>query len=611
MSKRIKNDIIENFGGGANSDVAGIYLKSGFVPESFNVDFSIVGGAARKRMGYRRMNSSAIVSSAPITGLYQAKLGNTEVKLATLVDTITGKLYSWDGASTFTLIGTLSGGSDATTLVDFAVTRSDTDGFIVVLADGIVIRKYDGYTYSALDVKGVNGGGDLGVDYFAAKYVKAFKNRLFFANTREGNAALSDDWDATGDPIYKHNDDLVNEVSAVLHSGSNMTYNAGGYAALSANEYDVYERELYVRCTADADPAANIVLQFRAHERIRWSNLDDAEDHNNSNFADVVTEAGKEIMRIMPLRDLLMIYKEDSIWAAYSTGEADEPFGLHCIDHNTPCYAGFSVVDVKGEHFFLSKEGIMKTNGAKVEPVLVSRDVPDWFKNVNKENYQYAYAANNQFFKQYRLLIPNLGGTGGKEKDREIRFDYENGIWSEHQYAGNPNVIASLVNTTSGTWDSETRAWDDITETWDDPSMVGNNTTRFYTGDTAGFVREHDTVEYDDEGASDAINSYLVTKPLNLSQEKDDIHLNKKLLKMRARLASFTGSTITIEKRLDGGAWESEGTIDCAQSGETFEGKIDINGTCKELQYRIGNNASTQPWVLYWILTEYILRSKK
>ena len=117
----------------------------------------------------------------------------------------------------------------------------------------------------------------------------------------------------------------------------------------------------------------------------------------------------------------------------------------------------------------LSEEGIMKTNGAKVEPVLVSRDVPDWFKNINKTDYQYAYAATNQYNKQYRLLIPNIGTSAAiSDKDREIRYDYESGVWSEHKYAGEANVIAAIENSWDGTWNDESRTWDDINITWDD-----------------------------------------------------------------------------------------------------------------------------------------------
>ena len=615
MSKIPKKHIIENFGGGVNSDLAGIYLPNGFIPESLNVDFSIVRGAARKRMGYARKNTSALIgnsaSAAAITGIYETKLGGVVRRMVTTA----GRQYSWDGGATFTSLGTLPGVTK-TDLTSFMTARTATDGFVVVWTNGVSsVRKWDGYTAGVLDFAGANGGGDLGISYFQCKYVTAWNNRFFFANTMEGDSVttLADTWDATDDPIYKHDDTITYEIFKVRHSGAVMTHNDGGYATLAANEYDIFENELYVRCTADADPSTHITITARARERVRWSELGDAEDHDSDNFIDFVTEPGREIVCIKPLRDLLMVYKEDSIWALYATGDAEAPFGKYCVDINTPCYAGFSVSDVKGEHFFLSEEGIMKTNGAKVEPVLVSQDVPKWFSHISKDNWKYSYAATNQYLKQYRLLLPNLGIDDASDKDREIRYDYENNVWSEHKYATHSNVIASVINSDTGTWDSESRTWDDISETW---NTLGMEYTRFYTGSYDGFVREHERTESDTDATALAINAYFYTKPINLASEPEDLDKNKKLLKFRARLDAFTGSDVYVSKKEDNySAWLLVGAIDCDQVGvtgsEKFEGALDVSGVCKEVQWKISNAFAAQPFTVYWIITEYVTRSEK
>jgi hypothetical protein len=253
----------------------------------------------------------------------------------------------------------------------------------------------------------------------------------------------------------------------------------------------------------------------------------------------------------------------------------------------------------------------MKTNGAKVEPVVISSDVPSWFDRISKDNWIYSYGTTNNYLKEYRLLVPNLGADDPTDKDREIRYDYEGDIWSEHSYATNANVIAAVVNEdTGGTWNDETRTWDDIDETWS--SFAYPRFTRFYTGDYTGYIREHDRVESDEDGTAQAINSYVVTKPLNLSEEKEDVDKNKRLLKMRARMKSFTGSTVTVEKKEDNEpSFQTVNTIDCEQTNNIFEAEVDMSGMCKELQYRIGNNAVAQPWTLYWLLTEYLIKGDK
>lgn len=608
MSKRPKKSIIENFGGGVNNDLAGIYLPSGFVPESLNVDFSIERGAARKRMGYQRKNSSALDSGKDVTGIFQARIKGTWVQVVCAGTDV----FDWDKAVTFTSKkGAQTFTDDKNVLWDFAVARTTTDGEVIILTNGSdQIQKYDGTTLSAISIT-------EGYNYFKAKYVASFNNYCLFANTNEG-ANLADDWvqvGATAEWSYTNTDTAFDSslVIAEVYDGTTQL-TEGTVTSLSENQYGVYGTTLYVRVTGGGDPEGTIHITYRCPERIRWMDLGNAEGYTAAQFLDVVTEFGQGIVRILPMRDLLMIYKEDSIWALYATGDAEAPFGIYCIDHNTPCYAGFSVADVKGEHFFLGEEGIMKTNGAKVDPVLISQDVPKWFSRISKDNWKYSYAATNPYLKQYRLLLPNLGSTDASDKDREIRYDYQNNVWSEHSYYSHANVIAAVVNSDAATWNSETvRTWDDIHETW---NTIGMEFTRFYTGSYAGFVREHDRTESDTEATAQAINAYFYTKPLNLAEEKEDLDRNKKLLKFRARLKSFTNSDIYVSKKTDNYFfWNLEGTIDCDQinstGSEIFEGALDVNGVCKEVQWKIANAFAAQPFCVYWILTEYIVRSEK
>lgn len=347
-------------------------------------------------------------------------------------------------------------------------------------------------------------------------------------------------------------------------------------------------------------------------ERVRYSKIGNAENNDDdTNLFDVFTTAGKEIRRIMPLRDLLIVYKEDSIWAIYYTGDSTAPFGLTCIDYNMPCIAGFSVADVKGEHFFLSEEGIMRNNGAKVDPVLVSKNVQDWFRYISRTNWQYGYAATNEYMKQYRLLIPFEGGTDVSDKDREVRYDYENNTWSVHKYAGDANVVGTMVMEQAGTWDTIARYWDEIFVTWEDPELWSRH-TRFFTGDYNGYFRMHDQVERDQEATDQAIDGYLITKPLNLSESPEDIMKNKRLNKARIRFKSYNSSFANVYYRRDRkGAFILAGTVDLDRPEREFIASLDLSGNCKEVEYKIQNNAALQPFCAYDIGTEFLLRSER
>ena len=447
-----------------------------------------------------------------------------------------------------------------------------------------------------------------------AKYTAMFNNYCFFANTYEG-ANFADDWTAGGvgtEYSYENGDSAFVaglEIAEVYNSTTALTENTATPTTPASGEYGVDSGTFYVNI--GGAPTTAIHVTYKNVERVRWMDLGNAQGYTADQFIDVVTSPGQEIRRIVPLRDLLIIYKEDSIWAIYYTGDATAPFGLYCIDHNTKCIAGFSVSDVKGEHYFLSEEGIMKTNGAKVEPVLVSKNVPEWFSYVSTADWQYAYAQTSEYQKQYRLLVPYHGATDVTDKDRIVVFDYEDNTWTVHEYAGNANVLFTMTLEQAGTWDTMSRYWDEIDVDWEHPSLWSRH-TRFFTGDYSGYVRLHDTVERDDEGTDQAIESYVILKPINLSQSGEEISLHKRLHQVRARLKSFDNSSLDFYRKLDG---ENEftfiGSIDLDRVPETFNDKLDLSGTCNEIEYKIGNNATLQPWALYWLETSYILRSEQ
>jgi len=602
QGSKLKRYLVENFGGGIKSDVAGIYINDNFVPDALNVDFSLIKGAVRKRMGYVRVNGGAGLDGA-VTGGYQDYVqgGWRNILCAGT------KIYDWDQVDDSAAVIETGMTDGKNYFYDFCTSRTSADGPVIIMTNGVdEIRKYDGTTCTELALT-------EGYNYFKARYCAMFNNHCFFANTKEG-ANLANDWTNTAGTIYSYNNNDKHfqpeiEVAEVWNDTTQLTEETTSPTTPANGEYGISAGVLYVNI--GGAPGTNIHITYKNVERVRWMDLGNAQGYTADQFIDVVTSPGMEIRRIVPLRDLLIVYKEDSIWAIYYTGDSTAPFGLYCIDHNTKCIAGFSVSDVKGEHYFLSEEGIMKTNGAKVDPVLVSKNVPEWFSYVSTADWKYAYAETSEYKKQYRLLVPYLGGDDVTDKDRVVVFDYEDNTWAVHKYAGNANVIFTMTLEQAGTWDSISRYWDEIDVSWEHPSLWSRH-TRFFTGDYSGYVRLHDTVERDDEGTDQAIESYVITKPINLSQSGEEIGLNKRLHRMRARLKSFDSSTLSFYRKLDGESeFSSIGSIDLGRTPETFADKLDLSGTCREIEYKIGNNASLQPWALYWLETQYLLRSEQ
>ena len=599
--KELKKYLIQSFGGGNVNDISPIYQKDSSLPEAPNVDFSLERGAASKRRGYLRVNDGNGLDGA-VTGFHQSYIGGAwrNVIMAG------SKAYDWDQPNdTANTIGT--GLADSKNyLCDFTSAMTDTDGPVMLITNGQdQVQKYNGGTIATLTDLSLSEG----YNYFKCKHLAAFNNYYFFANTWEGEV-LADTWTLTSSTIYSHDShNSVLDVAEVWNGSSELTQETATPTTPGVGEFGISSHVLYVN-TGGA-PGAVINITYKNYERVRWSDIGNAEGYSALNFIDVVTEPGQEIRAIVPLRDLLIVYKEDSIWAINYTGDASAPFGLFPIDLNTPCIAGHSVADVKGEHYFLSEEGIMKTNGAKVDPLLVSKEVEEWFSYVSRTDWKYSYGSVNEYRKEYRLLIPYQGGDDVTDKDREIRYDYEHNTWSVHNYAGNANVIGTMILSEAGTWDSISRYWDEIEVSWEHPSLWARY-TRYFTGDYNGYLRLHDQVNRDEEATDQAIEAYLFTKPLNLTEDLSEVKNDKRLHKLWLRLKSYDGSTLKVFVRRDRqGDFEFVEDIDLGRGEREFTTFVSLSGQCKEVEYKVGNNATGQPWSVYFMETEFLMRSDK
>jgi len=88
--------------------------------------------------------------------------------------------------------------------------------------------------------------------------------------------------------------------------------------------------------------------------RVRWSNLGDPETWTASDYADIVDKEGDEIVRLKPLTDNLVIYKQNSIHSMTYTG-GDVPYTIRAIDEKSVNNSPLSVSKGKDGFFSLNQ----------------------------------------------------------------------------------------------------------------------------------------------------------------------------------------------------------------------------------------------------------------
>lgn len=227
-------------------------------------------------------------------------------------------------------------------------------------------------------------------------------------------------------------------------------------------------------------------------QRARWSKIDDP-----TVWDETITDGGGFVDCPTPdwimgagfVKDVLVVFFQNSIWILRFTGDIDLPFRWELVDTNKKTDSTFSVITHLGQAFAYGDSGFVGTNG--LSGFLVDNQVPDLVRSVNFSNTNVIAAGKYEEFDQAWIATPS---TTASTNDQVFVYNYDEKNWAKFDLAltcfGRSKIISK------GSWDTETRTWDEIGESWDDyPSIVDEPT--FVGGDSSGIIRKLDTLTTD------------------------------------------------------------------------------------------------------------------
>lgn len=167
--------IVLKFGGGLNTEVVNTEIDPGECVEGKNFDLELGNSAFRRRKPFNL--AATATNGERINGF--AQLLDSNNTLTTLIQA-GNTVYLWDGETTFTEVGTVSGGArlrgpltsnwlldDVALIADLSVTQP--------------VLQWDGTTLSEVS-HNLSGG-------FSAKYINVENERAIFANVKSGASA--------------------------------------------------------------------------------------------------------------------------------------------------------------------------------------------------------------------------------------------------------------------------------------------------------------------------------------------------------------------------------------------------------------------------------------
>lgn len=195
-----------------------------------------------------------------------------------------------------------------------------------------------------------------------------------------------------------------------------------------------------------------------------WDITDVTKDAGENALA----ETGGFVIDLFPLRDVGVVYKEDSTWLMQYVGGAAifrfarlKKFGGIYTRH---CVKSF---ELNGEkHFALTKDDMVVHDGQNGDSVADKR-IRRWFFNqIDVSNYQRTHVVHNPAKWEMWCCIPNAAGQCFKA----AVFNYKDNRWGIRELPLLNFAESGQINPNSQpvTWDSDPNPWDTDQSAWDD-----------------------------------------------------------------------------------------------------------------------------------------------
>ena len=270
------------------------------------------------------------------------------------------------------------------------------------------------------------GGGNL-TTKITGRYTKAASSFTVNDNYKEGEYLHgSKGISVTGTVSPSLGLDRAIESGEIVYFGESAAFELTENAAAGANE--IYGRLIggsiskseqgtlatqYVKVADEASTSAYATELFKAGAFSSTSGFDDLQDD------------GSTIMKMAKLQNVLVIYKETSIFIAEYTGNTDAPFRFDFVKlPSSKCLKyRHTVCNVEGmAHIYAGANAFYSIDLASRRP----KEIPEFknadtlfFDNAELANTESIYAADNQLTKEVWFVT-----NKGTASDKALCFDY-------------------------------------------------------------------------------------------------------------------------------------------------------------------------------------------
>jgi hypothetical protein len=324
---------------------------------------------------------------------------------------------------------------------------------------------------------------------------------------------------------------------------------------------------------------ANVKISgIRYPSRWYWSNIKTIDSWTAYNFIEVSKDDGDEIMGVKELGDRLVFYKNNSIYLAIFTGDADIPFIMQKSNSAVGCAAPYSIQANENGHIFASYDGVYFFDG--FNSYKMSDRINDIYAGFNTNQFENAVSMYQNRKNKYWLGVSN--GTSAYN-NYVLTWDSFLNAWSK--YSG----FSTSVMTTF---------------------MVNGTEERPYFGDYNGYTYRADYGLNDYSlNTKTAIDAYFCTNWKHF----DDICDNKGVPHVYVVHRNESNTMLTMDYSYDfynGDQYTQTFSLFTTQTVSALTTRRDLTGRGKFVMLKFGDNATDTTFRIDGIGT-YVTKESK
>ena len=349
------------------------------------------------------------------------------------------------------------------------------------------VLKRNGYT--ALNTSAItNSPNSDGLHWFELVSSGAYLSNLI--NVADGKLFKMDDLDGTWDDItgsltitadnFCDFENFLNEVYITNNQDVPFKWTGSGNGAVMSVPSGLTK----AKCLCQFNNylfLGNVVVSSVTHKsRFYWSGLKDTATWSATSFIEISKDDGQQIIEMKVMGNILVIFKERSIYNITFTGDNDIPFIVTKSASSVGCLSQFSVQEVENGLVFLSFDGFYYYDGNN--SYKISEKIQTTLNGYNKTRINQGRSMVQKNKNRYFCSLPSSGQTNN---DTVLVWDWFLNAWSIYD-----GIDASAMSTV----------------------YVSGIDERVYFGDYSGFVYRMD-IGTDDYplNVQTAINAYFYT----------------------------------------------------------------------------------------------------